>query len=232
MPERADGMLILSGVALAVNWIMLFEAYRFTTISVATVCNYMAPVFVILVSPFVFGEKMTPKKGICAVIAVLGMIFVSGVIETGFSGITGALLALGAAVMYAFVVVVNKKIKGLPAKDRTIVQLSVAAISVLPYLLVTEDWSRFRPEAFPILMLLLAGVLHTGIAYALYFGSIQKIPAQTIALFSYIDPVVAVTLSAFVLKEPMSSLAFLGVVMVILAAIVSEIDFTKRKRFH
>lgn len=229
--ELKDNMALLffSGVALGVNWILLFEAYRYTSISVATICYYMAPVFVILVSPFLFGETITLKKGICAALAVFGMVLVSGVMETGLTGMTGVLFGLAAAVMYAAVIVLNKKIDGLSANDRTVFQLGFAAISLFPYVLLTEDFAHFEVETFAIAMLLVAGIVHTGIAYALYFGSIRNVPAQSVALFSYVDPIVAILLSAFVLQEGMTATAAVGVVLVIASTIASEMDFRKSK---
>ncbi|WBY64043.1 DMT family transporter [Thermocaproicibacter melissae] len=221
--------LLASGIALGVNWILLFEAYRYTTISVATICYYMAPVFIILTSPFFFRERITLQKGLCSAIAVCGMVFVSGVTQTGVSGLTGVFYGLGAAVLYAAVVTLNKKMVGLSASDRTILQLAISAIALLPYVLLTDDISALKMDAFSVLMLLVAGVVHTGIAYSLYFGSLRNVPAQTAALFSYIDPTVAVLISALVLKEGITAEAIVGVVMVIGAAMASEIDFKKVK---
>ncbi len=230
--ELKDNMFLLcaSGIALGVNWILLFEAYQYTTVSVATICYYMAPVFVILVSPLLFNETITLKKGICALTAVIGMILVSGVLETGFVGMTGILFGLSAAVMYAAVIILNKMIDGLSANDRTVFQLGIAAVSLFPYILFTENFAAFELEMFALTMLLIAGVVHTGIAYALYFGSIRNVPAQTVALFSYIDPIVAVLLSAFVLQEGMTATAAAGVVLVLLSAIAAEIDFSGRRK--
>jgi RarD protein len=222
--------LLASGVALGVNWILLFEAYRFTTVSVATICYYMAPIFVILVSPLFFHERITPQKGLCSVIALGGMILVSGVTETGITGLAGVLYGLGAAVLYAAVVILNKKIFGLSASDRTISQLVIAAIALLPYVLLTDDFSTLNMDWFAVVMLLVAGVVHTGIAYSLYFGSLRNVPAQTAALFSYIDPIVAVLISALLLKEGITASATVGVVMVLCAAMASEINFKRGNR--
>lgn len=215
-------LLVVSGVVLGINWILLFEAYRYTSVSVATICYYMAPVIVILVSPFLFGEEITLRKGLASVAAVFGMILVSGVLDTGIHGLTGVLFGLGAAVFYAGVILFNKKIRGLSGEDRTIFQLAFAAIALLPYVLLTEDLGSTEWKIFPVFMLFVAGILHTGIAYALYFGSIGKLPAQTVAIFSYLDPVTAVLLSAFVLREGLSPSAALGVVIVLGSAIFSE----------
>ncbi len=227
-------LLTASGAALGINWIFLFEAYQYTTVSAATMSYYMAPVFVILASPFMLDEKISLKKGAASLTAVIGMVLVSGVADTGIQGGKGIIFGLAAAVFYAGLIILNKKIENLSSKDRTIFQLGIAAAVILPYVIITEDFSSIEIEAFPLFMLLIAGILHTGIAYALYFGSMRKVPAQTVALFSYIDPVTAVILSSLVLKEEMTAAAAAGVVMIIGSALISEIDFSniigKKKR--
>lgn len=217
-------ILFVSGVFIAINWILLFEAYNYTTVSVATICYYMAPVFVILASPIVLHEALTVKKGLCALVAFIGMIFVSGVIETGLSGTKGVFLGLGAAVFYAGVILLNKFIDGMSSGDRTLFQLGFAAVSVLPYVLLTEHVTTLEFNPKIIILLLVVGIFHTGIAYTLYFGSIGNVEAQTVAIFSYIDPTVAVILSVVILHEHMSVLAAVGVVLVLGATIFSEIS--------
>ncbi|MCF0132433.1 MAG: EamA family transporter [Blautia sp.] len=219
--------LCLSGALIGANWICLFEAYRYTSVSVATICYYMAPVFVMLAAPLILHEKMTLRKSVCSAAALFGMVLVSGVCETGLSGMKGILFGLSAAIMYACVVLLNQFIKDLTAYERTLVQLLMAATAVTPYVLLTEDLRTLQPDAFIILMLLIAGIIHTGFAYTLYFGSMNRIPAQTVALFSYIDPVVAVILSVLVLRERMSTLAAFGVFLVIGAMVVSELSGKK-----
>lgn len=224
------GLLCLSGAAIGVNWILLFEAYNYTSVATATLCYYLAPMFVILVSPLVVGERLTAKKLICVLTALLGMVFVSGVLESGggSSDLKGVLLGLGAAVLYASVVLMNKQLGDVPAYDRTIVQLGSSAAVLLPYVLLTEDMGALTFTPGTIGLLLVVGIVHTGIAYALYFGSLMQLKAQTAAILSYIDPVVAVLLSALVLREHMSLLSGLGAVLVLGAAVVSELP-SRRK---
>ena len=219
------GMLCLSGAAIGVNWILLFEAYNYTSVATATLCYYLAPMFVILASPLVVGERLTAKKLICVLAALLGMVFVSGVLEAGggSSDLKGVLLGLGAAVLYASVVLMNKQLGDVPAYDRTIVQLGSSAAVLLPYVLLTEDIGALTFTPGPIGLLLVVGVVHTGMAYAMYFGSLMQLKAQTAAILSYIDPVVAVLLSALVLREHMSLLSGLGAVLVLGAAVISEL---------
>lgn len=229
--RRKLGLLCLSGAAIGVNWILLFEAYNYTSVATATLCYYLAPMFVIPASPLVVGERLTAKKLICVLTALLGMVFVSGVLESGggSSDLKGVLLGLGAAVLYASVVLMNKQLGDVPAYDRTIVQLGSSAAVLLPYVLLTEDMGALTFTPGTIGLLLVVGIVHTGIAYALYFGSLMQLKAQTAAILSYIDPVVAVLLSALVLREHMSLLSGLGAVLVLGAAVFSELPSRRKK---
>ncbi|MCR5577161.1 MAG: DMT family transporter [Oscillospiraceae bacterium] len=215
--------LLILGVMLGANWIFLFEAYNHTSVAAATICYYMAPVFVILLSPVIFGEKITLRKGVCAAVAVFGMVLVSDVLSTGLHGAKGLLLGLIAAMLYAAIVIVNRTLADISAEDRTIMQFAVAAAVMLPYVLLTEDVTSLHATPFILALLLLIGVVHTGFAYVLYFGSIPYVPAQTAALLSYLDPVVAVILSVTLLHEAMSVPAMLGAALVLGAMIVSEL---------
>ena len=218
--------LILSGAVIGINWIMLFEAYNYTTIATTTLCYYMAPIIVLIVSPFLFREKMTARKIICAAIAILGMVLVSGVTSGGNAqegNMHGVLLALGAAVLYAIVVIINKKLVGIDAYEKTVLQLFSAGLVMVPYLLFSSGFGGGEWNAMTIVLLLIVGIVHTGISYALYFGSTDGLKAQTIAIFSYIDPVSAMFFSALFLHEIPGIAGLIGAVMILGSAIVSEL---------
>ena len=217
--------LIFSGTAMGFNWILLFEAYRYTTVAIATLCYYFSAIFVIIASPLLLKERLTLFKVSCAVIALLGMILVSGVLDGGAAGFNpvGAAFGLGAAVLYASVVLLNKKLKSVESFDTTISQLAVAAIVLLPYVLLTEDMSSLTLSPLGLGTLLTVAILHTGVAYAMYFSSLKEIKAQTVALVSYLDPIVALLLSIFVLGEPISVTGIIGAVLVLGAMASSEL---------
>ena len=219
--------LAISGAAIGFNWILLFEAYNYTTVSVATLCYYMQPVFVILVSPFILHENPGVRKLICAGVAIVGMVLVSGVLSGGTgegTDIRGILYGLGAAALYAFVIIMNKKVQGVEAFEKTILQLFFATVVMIPYLLITEDFSAITFHVRSVLLLLLVGIVHTGVAYVLYFGSMEGLKAQTIAIFSYIDPVTALILSAIILGETLSVTGIIGAVLILGAALFSELQ--------
>ena len=226
-------LLLVSGAFIGFNWILLFEAYRFTTVPTATLCYYMAPVFVILVSPFLLKERLTWWKVLCVAVALGGMVFVTGVADGGLPGpeeMRGILLGVGAAVLYACVVLMNKKLAGVPAFDRTIVQLGAAAVALVPYVLLTE-WGEPMDWSWTVAgLLLVVGVVHTGIAYTLYFGAIKELPAQTSALFSYIDPVSAILLAPiFIPNEVLTPFGKVGAVLVLGATLLSELPVGRKK---
>ena len=218
-------LLIISGALIGFNWILLFEAYNYTTVSIATLCYYMAPVFLILASPLVLKEKLTAKKSLAVLVALAGMVLVSGVYKGGAAGddLKGIVLGLGAAVLYACVILMNKKMGRIDAYSKTIFQLGSAAVCLLPYVLITENMAEIRPGVSELVLVLVVGIVHTGLAYALYFGSMGGLRAHSIAIFSYIDPVVAIILSAVILKEAMGLWEIVGAVLILGAAIYSEL---------
>ena len=222
----------LSGLMLGFNWILLFEAYRFTTIAAATLCYYLAPMIVVALSPIVFGESLNGRKLLCVLAALGGMVLVSGVAEGGLpdiSQVRGVLLGLAAAGLYAAIVICNKKLSGIGGTERTAIQLGISALVLLPYNLLTTQADFAALSGTALLLLLVVGVVHTGICYYLYFGCMEDLPSQTVAILAYVDPVVAVLLSALVLKEPMTVGMWLGALLIIGAAILLELPGRKRE---
>ncbi len=224
--------LAASGAVMGVNWMLLFEAMNFTTVATATLCYYMEPTIVLLVSPLLFKEKLDGRRMLCAAAALAGMVLVSGVLQGASAGdgnLKGVLLGLAAACCYSAVVIMNKKCPGVDAYEKTIIQLAAAGGIMIPYLLFAGSIGSadFSPRV--VVMILIAGLLHTGVAYVLYFGCMDGLKAQTVAVLSYIDPVVALLVSAFILSEPFSLSGLLGAILIIGAAVVSEIEPKKQK---
>jgi len=226
-------LLVLSGAIIGVNWMLLFEAYNYATVATVTLCYYMAPTFIVLLSPFVLKERMTPKKGICALVAIVGMAFVSGVIgrtSDEYGDYRGVLLSISAAVLYAAVVLLNKRfLSDVEPMEKTSIQLFSAAVIMIPYLLLTEDFTAI-PFSLPVLGLtLFVGIVHTGLSYLLYFGSMNELPAQSVAILSYIDPITAFLLSAVFLREPVTVYSVVGAVLILGSALVAELSIGRKK---
>ena len=215
--------LAVSGAALGANWVLLFEAYSRTTVAVATLAYYFAPILLLIIAPFALKELLTLRKVLCIFVALAGMVLISGVIGGGISGLSGIAFALGAALLYPVIVLLSKKTTEVNAFDKSIVQLLFAAAVTLPYTLFAEKWSFSDFTRKAAILLLTVCVVHTGIAYALYFGALRALKAQTLAILSYIDPLVAVLLSALVLREPFGWPEAVGAVLILGAALISEL---------
>ncbi len=223
--KRNFPILCLSGAAIGINWILLFESYNHTTVATATVCYYLAPLFLLLASPLI-GERLTAKKLCCIGVALLGLVFVSGMMEGGLpalSELAGVGMGIGAALFYATVMVLNKKLSPIPAYEKTIIQIGIAAAVILPYILFSGIHSLLSLNLTGLLLLLVVGLIHTGFAYALYFGSIKDLSAQSIAVFSYLDPVIAVLLSALFLREEITLWGIIGTILILGSALYSEL---------
>lgn len=221
-------LLLTAGVMLGFNWILLFEAYQYTAVSTATLCYYMEPVFFILAAAFVLKEKLTIKSFCCVVAALIGMGLVSDFNFSGFSGtnsstdLKGILLGLSAAILYTTVVLISKHLKDIDGVNVSLVQLGTASLVLIPYVLIVEDMSSLTFNTLNLSMLLIIGIIHTGIAYALYYSCLKDLKSQTVALYSYIDPVVSVVLAVIILNENMNLPKIVGALLILGAAMVNE----------
>ena len=219
--------ILLVGVIMGFNWVFLFEAFKHTSVAVATVCYYMEPVFIILASPFVFREKLTLPKMLCVAASFLGMVLVSGVLETGFSGfreLKGVAFGLLAGLLYATCVIWNKTIRNVPIMDRTLVEFFGIGFALLPFVLFSRTLPQLSSMGMlPWILLLMLGIFHTGITYGMYYNALDKLPSQTVAFYSYLDPVLAVIISEVFLHEHMSPAAWIGSVLIIGSALVSDL---------
>jgi len=230
-------LLFISGAMIGANWYLLFESFNYTTVPVGTLFYYTEPTILILVCAIFFKERMTPHKTVCAIAAFAGMIMVSGVIGGTLvkKDLTGILLAFTAAILYTCVVLINKRIVGVGAYPKTMIQLASAAAVLIPFIIVDiikTGTSPLPQNGTEIVFMLIMGVLHTGISYTMYFGSMENLSPRTIAILSYIDPVTALVVSAVFLSEKMDIWGIIGAVLIIGAAAVSELvpdDWFKKK---
>lgn len=223
-------ILLLSGIAMGFNWILLFEAYKYTTVSVATLSYYFAPVIVTVACPILFKEKMTAKQWICFAMSTLGIIFITGIgdISAGNNHLLGIAFGLGAACFYAAVMLLNKFIKNVEGIHRTFLQFIAAIVVLVPYVGFTSGITLSALNTTGWVCLLIVGLIHTGITYCLYFSSLKELPGQKVAILSYIDPLVAVLVSVLILGEKMTLMQALGGALILGFTLWNEIS-TKEK---
>lgn len=219
--KKEGVLLVLSGASLGINWILLFEAYKHTTVSTATLCYYFAPVIVTVVSTLIFREKLTKGQILCFLVSTVGLVLITGFSDLSTNGV-GIAFGLGAACFYALVVLLNKRIRSIGGLQRTFLQFISAAVILLPYVLLSEGIHLQALDGISRMMLLVVGLVHTGIAYVLYFTSVADLPGQQIAILSYIDPLVAILISVFLLSEPMTALQIVGGILILVFSLWNE----------
>ena len=220
-------LLMLSGGAMGINWIFLFEAYQYTTVSVATLSYYFAPVIVMVVCPLLFKEKLTGKQILCFTMATAGLVLITGTAGGGKQDLLGIAFGLAAAAFYATVMLLNKFIKGVAGLHRTFIQFLAAIAVLVPYVAFTGGFTLGGLNSTGRANLLIVGVVHTGITYCMYFSALKELPGQKVAILSYIDPLVAVLVSVTLLGETMTFPQIIGGVLILGFTLWSELP---RKR--
>lgn len=217
-------VLLPLGIMLGFNWILLFQSYRYTSIANATVSYYCAPVIVMLLTPVLFKEPLTRTNVICIFAAMAGMVCISGAGGAlDRQNLIGIAYGFGGAVFYAAIVLTNKFLKDISDFESAFTQLFIAALALLPYVLLTDGIRLAGASAGAVLLLILVGVVHTGFSYLLYFASLPRLDSRTIATFSYIDPISAILLSSLFLAEPMTLIQAAGAVLILGATLVNDL---------
>jgi len=217
--------LLLSGVGIGINWIFLFEAYKYTTVSVATLSYYFAPVLITVLCAVLFREKLTAKQIFCFAMSTAGIVMITGIgdMTGGSRNLIGIALGLGAAVLYASVFVVNKFIRNVSGIHRTLLQFLAVIAVLIPYVAFTGGVTLGTMDAAGWVNLLVVGLVHTGVTYCLYFNAMKELPGQTVAILGYIDPLIAVILSVTVLGEAMTLSQALGGLLILGFTLLNEL---------
>ena len=217
-------LLLFSGMAMGFNWILLFEAYKYTSVSAATLSYYFAPIIVTVVCPFLFHEKLTKKQILCFVMSTFGVFLITGIPDFQNMGrdTIGILFGLSAAAFYATVILLNKFIKNVAGIHRTFLQFLAAIITLIPYVACTDGFHLNTLDTKGWINLLIVGLIHTGITYCLYFSSLKELPGQEAAILSYVDPLMAAVISVAILGESISLPQIIGGVLILGFAIWNE----------
>jgi drug/metabolite transporter (DMT)-like permease len=199
---------------------------------VATLSYYFAPVIVTVVSPLLFKETMGARQWICFAMSTVGIILITGIgdLSAGENHLLGIAFGLGAALLYATVMLLNKSIKGVEGIHRTFLQFLAAIAVLIPYVALTSGITLGGLQIGGWACLLTVGIVHTGITYCMYFSSMKELPGQEVALLSYIDPLVAVLCSVLILREPMGIWQILGGVLILGFTLYNELAPTLGKK--
>jgi len=221
-------LMLLSGIALAINWVFMFEAFRNTSIALATISYYFAPVLVTIISPFLFKEKLTKRQIFCFVMSTLGLALIVNVFDSsvGSDDTLGIIYGLLGAVFYATFIVLNKYIKSVGSMERSFYQFGIAALVMLPYTASVDGFHLVDLNGVGWLSLAVICLVHTVIMHYAYFEALGKLTGQEVAILGYIDPLVAVLISYFVFHESLTIAQGIGGVMILGFALWNEVSQT------
>ncbi|MEF3102275.1 DMT family transporter [Raoultella terrigena] len=208
-------LAILGGVALVINWLLLFAAYARISIGMATVVYNTQP-FMLVLMGMLAGERVALIKWGWLALAFIGVVvLLSSELMQAHGGqlAAGIALALGAAFFYALTAMIARKLRPLPPQHIAFIQVIVGTIMLLP-LVHLPDFSA----AFPWRYLLILGVVHTGIMYQLLYSAIQKLPTPAIGSLSFIYPIVAIVVDYVVFDHALAPVQLAGGALILLAA--------------
>ncbi len=214
--------LAVSGIAMGASWMLLYEAYARIGVSIASLLYYCGPVVVLALSPLLFKERLAANKVLGFLAVLVGVVLINGDAFDGRGDMFGIACGLLSAVMYAFMVVCNKRAKDIAGLENSTLQLTIAFLTVAVFVGLRQGYAmQIAPSSIlPVLML---GLLNTGIGRYFYFSSIGKLKVQTVAVCGYLEPLSAVLFSVLLLKEAMLPLQIMGAALIIGGATFSEI---------
>ena len=224
--KRNFKYIVISGIALGLNWVFLFECYKYS-VAIASLCNYIAPIIVVIISSMFLKEKLNTIQIGCIISAFIGIVLISGVLDqTSKIDYRCVIYGLLAAIGFVVLVLSNKQIKDIKPLDNTIAQLFVSALTVLPYVIINDSFPKSLDLRSGLIILCL-GIIHTGIAYIFYFNSIDELPANKVAIYGYIEPVLSVLTGALIFNEELSIYGIIGAILILASALVNELIASK-----
>ena len=214
--QKDIGVMLVSGITLAINWLFMFEAFRHTSISLATISYYFAPVLVTIVCPFLFHENLTGRQLICFLMSTIGLGLIVNIMDNtpDAADSLGIFYGLLAAVFYATFIILNKYIRSVGSMERSFWQFSIAALVMLPYTALTDGYHLAALDLIGWSSLAVICLVHTVIMHYAYFQALGQLTGQETAILGYIDPLVAVLISYFFFNETMTGSQILGALLI------------------
>lgn len=221
--KKQSVFLTVSGIAMGASWMFLYEAYARIGVSIASLLYYCGPVIVMALSPLLFKEKITANKVVGFLAVIVGVVLINTNSFNGKGDVFGIICGLLSAVMYAFMVICNKKAKKITDLENSTLQLAIAFLTVALFVGLKQGYTMEIAPA-SILPIFILGLLNTGVGCYLYFSSIGKLKVQTVAICGYLEPLSAVIFSVIFLKETMLTFQILGAVFIIGGAMFAELS--------
>lgn len=219
---------LISGAVMAFNWLLLFEAYNYTSIALATLAYYLAPTLMILFGVLFLKERLSAFQVVCFALSTLGLVLMLGVTTGSDNDLKGILLGLSSAVLYAGVVTINRGAARVDGIVRTFTQFLGVILVMVPFIALRGGFHLSTLSAGGWMSLMILGIVHTGLCYCLYFLSIVRLKGQTVGILSYLDPLAAVLLSTLFLGEAITPLQLVGGAIMLVFSLLNELMPSKK----
>lgn len=226
--KKDFSFITLSGIAMGTSWMFLYESYQQIGVSLSSLLYYCGPVIVMILSPVIFKEKLTAPKIIGFLIVLAGISLVNGTAALSGGNIWGLFCGAMSAVMYFFMVTLNKQSKNIVGMENSVIQLTVSFLTVAVFVGIKQQFIIHIPAESWIWILIL-GIFNTGVGCYLYFSPLAKLPVQTVAVCGYLEPLSAVFFSAILLGEKMTVIQVIGALCIIGGAMIGELVKSKEK---
>ncbi len=204
------------------SWMFLYEAYHQIGVSYASLLYYCGPVIVMILSPLLFKEKLTFQKITGFLIVIGGIVLVNGNMAVGKTNRWGVICGMMSALMYSFMVVLNKKSHKIIGMENSCLQLTAGFLSIAVFVGIKQAFVIHVPvSSWPWILVL--GIVNTGIGCYLYFSPLSKLPVHTVVICGYLEPLAAVIFAALLLGERMSVAQYIGAACIIGGAMIGEL---------
>lgn len=219
--------LVLSGILMGICWIALFIGFEYS-LSITSLLNNMYNLVVVVIMSLIFKEKLNGKQIFCVIVAVLGVLMLSGLFEGQIQANSkGMMFGLISCIGYSIVTIINMRIKDINPLDKTVVQLFISFLVILPFVLLGNKIPT-SIDTTSIILIFVMGILNTGISFLLFFGSIEHLPSSEIAIIGYLEPVINIVIGITFFDEKMSIIGIVGTIIILAAALANELIGNKK----
>ena len=216
-PSRTEWLwLLVGGLALVLNWVCLFTAYGYSSIAVATVVYHVQPFILLLLAAALGQEALPLRKLPWLLLALIGVALSSGLLQAEHaSSLTGIVLTLAAASLYAVATLATQRLKRLASAQIAMLQMLIGVLALAAPAWQLLSAAQFTPKAWAAVVVL--GLVHTAWMYTLMYSAFQRLSAQAIAGLSFIYPVVAVLVDLLWFGHHPAPTQALGMALILVA---------------
>lgn len=215
---------IISGVLLGFGWLSLFYGFKHTSISSAVMIYNMCPVYVMIAAPLVLKETISKIQIAVIFISFFGLFLIVGHDLSEGSGYVGLALSAVSGVFYAVIVLINRSIKTrVDNQTATFAQILTAMIVLLPFVLIDGNiFTVVHLNVVAVTYTVLLGVLHTGVAYTLFFSLYAHMKSVEIVSYSFLEPLFGILFSVIFVGETLTFPQIIGGILILGSTYIGE----------